>query len=386
MKKLLVTFAALPLTLLAAIEPVAPQDGASLALLPKNQKKAMSGATYAERIKALKENEKLSKGPWRTAKTLTLEWKATDGDNGGHWIIELGKKPDLSDARRWYQQSDKKKSDFEFTVPMANLEAGATYYWRITSHRHCKESWICTPRHDCAESKIAKSSPIVSFRTEDAVPRWIAIEGRVKNIRDLGGWRTADGRRVRQGLIYRGQGLNDNSVGGLNTGANRLMVADLFYMTNTLGIKTDLDLRTDRETTGMTGSPLGPSVTFVHRPSQSYERIFTDAGKKAMAENFRLASDAKNLPLYFHCIAGADRTGALAYVLNGILGVSKHDLEVDWEATFYPSPNDRCHHFDDNFAKYGTAESTLQERIALYLKECGVTEGEIARFRTLMLE
>ena len=93
--------------------------------------------------------------------------------------------------------------------------------------------------------------------------------------------------------------------------------------------------------------------------------------------------------------AGADRTGALAYVLNGVLGVSRHDLEVEWESTFYPRLPEMKNrngwnvkrHFDEGFAKYGADGGTWQRRIELYLLlDCGVTEAEIAAFKSIMLE
>ena len=41
-------------------------------------------------------------------------------------------------------------------------------------------------------------------------PRLIRV-ARVPNVRDLGGRVTEDGRRVRQGLLFRSAGLNDNA-------------------------------------------------------------------------------------------------------------------------------------------------------------------------------
>ena len=43
-------------------------------------------------------------------------------------------------------------------------------------------------------------------------------------------------------------------------------------------------------------------------------------------------------------------------------------------------------HFDAGFAKYGKPGDALQRRIELYLLDCGVTEEEIAAFRSIMLE
>ena len=102
-------------------------------------------------------------------------------------------------------------------------------------------------------------------------------------------------------------------------------------------------------------------------------------------------------------LGGADRTGSLAYVLNGVLGVSKHDLECDWESTMYPNipnvventtgkpfPNGTywrsSRHFDDGFAKYARPGDTLRDRVQAYLLDCGVTEDEIRRVREIMLD
>ena len=254
---------------------------------------------------------------------------------------------------------------------------------------------------------MAVASQTASFTTEDIPPRWITLEGKAGNIRDLGGWKTLDGRRVRQGLIYRGTGLNASSVNGDRIGRNRLTVEDVSYMKEDLGIKTDLDLRTKRELAGMVKSPLGDGVTFINQPSPAYRGLFATGGfdselcpdaKKATAENFRVFCDRANYPIYFHCIGGADRTGSLSYILCGVLGVSKHDAEVEWEATFYPELPEMTKdhagpnawrtklHFDEGFGKYGDADTSLQRRIELYLLDCGVTQEEIERFRSIMLE
>ena len=83
-------------------------------------------------------------------------------------------------------------------------------------------------------------------------------------------------------------------------------------------------------------------------------------------------------------------------VLNGALGVGKEDLERDWESTFYnegdilgvedPKHARGTQHFDAGFSKYGQPGDTLQRRIELYLLDCGVTDEEIARFRSIMTE
>jgi protein-tyrosine phosphatase len=111
-----------------------------------------------------------------------------------------------------------------------------------------------------------------------------------------------------------------------------------------------------------------------------------------MVDNFRLFCDRANYPIYFHCSGGADRTGSLAWVLNAVLGVSRHETETDWEVTFYPDMPDARpddwrgeRHFDEGFGKYGDADAPWEQRVVLYLKKHGITDGEIAAFRSIML-
>ena len=398
--------------LLAGLVPVTPIEGECVRLVPDGQKEAMRLPTLADRIRFLKakrkdEKAKKSDDCWRKSLPLVLSVKATEGEKGP-WKVLIGKSPDLSDARVWYVKVDKEdkatgrevaaeadgdKSVVRIEVPWANLEIATHYYWKVVCRGRC--GFGCHPKHGCRECTRVVETPVSTFVTEDRAPRWIAVEGRVGNIRDLGGRIGLDGRRVRQGLVYRGQGLNDNSVTGEAQGRNRLMVEDVKYLTGTLGIRTDLDLRGPGETVDLSSSPLGTGVKLVLRSSPCYRGIFEPDGMKTMVKNVRLFCDKSNYPIYFHCIGGADRTGALAYVLNGVLGVSRQEAETDWESTFYPripdenkDPNYWCResHFNEGFAKYGTADTPWNERVVLYLKACGITDAEIETFRGIMLK
>ena len=48
------------------------------------------------------------------------------------------------------------------------------------------------------------------FKTLDLAPRLIALKGRIPNCRDIGGRIGLGGRRIRQGLVFRSAGLNEN--------------------------------------------------------------------------------------------------------------------------------------------------------------------------------
>ena len=392
-------------SLFGEIVPLAPADGSTFETLTDEQIAVFGGETRTNRLKIATKLKSAPKEAWQRQRPLVLTWNATEGENEP-WRVRLSTRPDFSDGRDlWFDRralahgpvGDGKPVLWTCRVPLANLELDKTYYWQVWSDVKCSEFRCGFTYPDgcaCGKSKPGKISPVMSFRTSERPPRWIELEGRTDNVRDIGGWRTMDGGRVRMGMVYRGTAFNDNSVAGINRGRNRLTVEDVKYLTEELGIKTDLDLRSPREIAGMKESPLGPKVRFVNVSSETYQGLFTDVGKAAMAKNFRLFCDRANYPIYFHCIHGADRTGSLAYVLNGVLGVAKEDLEREWEARTYPKLSGvrnpwgerACAHYDRGFAQYGKPGDPLAERIRLYLLDCGITQSEIDDFKSIMHE
>ena len=420
----LLAFGCVAETAIGAVIPLSPTGNEVVRLLPEAQRRIMSFPTYDIRLDALmKDREGGGKAfgddgsRWRVSTPLALVWRTTDGE-GGPWRIALGEDGSFANASVWWVEGLKPDvatnglQTWKWTVPRPNLKLGRRYCWKVWSDVKCKEahahgSMMGGKCAICGQVSKVRESSVALFCTDVQPPSWISLEGRVKNIRDLGGWKTLDGRRVKQGMAFRGQGLNDNSPNGEAAGRNRLMVEDVIYLKEILGIKTDLDLRNERETAKMKLSPIGDGVSYIQRAAPLYDGIFKAVdvpdwagaeGKRAMAANFRVFCDRKNYPIYFHCIGGADRTGSLAYVLNGVLGVSRHDLEVDWESTFYPELPEmkedytgpkywrRKQYFDEGFGKYGDEKTPWNERIRLYLLDCGVTDEEITTFRDIMLE
>lgn len=378
---------------LAAIELLAPGDGAVVKLVPDVQRAVMAKESLAGR-KTLIASDGVKYGTnaaWRCSEPVVFRWRPTGGEIY-MWEFSIAKRKDFSDARVEVLTAETNADGcVEWMLPRANLEVGATYYWRVSANLVCF-TWGHPRGCGCPKARPIVTSRTRSFHTEDLAPRWIEVEGRVKNIRDIGGRRTEDGRRVRQGLVFRGQGLNDNSLDGFVRGRNRLTAEDVAYLAGTLGIRTDLDLRTPQETALMKVSPLGPSVHLILNSSCQYKEMFTPEGRRNVAENFRVFTRRENFPVYFHCIAGADRTGSLAYILESVLGVSRHDCETDWESTFYPRfPKESDGilgevHFSNGLAAYGKKGDSLRRRAELYLMDCGITKEEIEAFRSIMLE
>ena len=173
-------------------------------------------------------------------------------------------------------------------------------------------------------------------------------------------------------------------------GASRIKPEGRAIFLDQLKVKSDIDLRSDRECCGMKGSPLGESVTWFHISSSSYGGMQGSWGKAQFTKVFKVFLDEKNYPVIFHCIAGQDRTGAVAFILNGLLGVEEEELYLDWEVTGFWNPSARFNHarlfnnLINGFRKH--PGNTLREKIEHYILECGFTPEDIAKFRTIMLE
>ena len=253
----------------------------------------------------------------------------------------------------------------------------------------------------------------VTPRPEDGPPRFMAVDS-VPNMRDIGGWIGLDGRRVRLGLVYRSAAFDtgvrfrhekgyeyrfgldpvtDDEKSNIKPSVRKISDKGIHELVNVLGIRSDLDLRSPHECFGMKGSPLGDGVKWFHCPQLAYGRLGEEDARRAFAAAFRVFLDRSNYPIVFHCAGGADRTGAVAFMVNGILGVSLDDLRKDWELTAFGTShavNPGFTHkarFDRMVAVVDRQPGATQtERIVSYVKSCGFTDADISRVREIMLE
>ena len=225
----------------------------------------------------------------------------------------------------------------------------------------------------------AETSDAVTFVTEDLAPRLIRADGGT-NIRDIGAWKTADGKRLRQGMIYR-SGEMDFRV--------EIRPEGIAALTDGLGIRTDLDLR--GEAKEKTSSPLGERVNYRKLPVWDYDR-FIQGGKECgnVKEIFELFADESAYPIIFHCQGGADRAGSLAYTLESILGISEKDKFLDYDLTtlsYYwvrARTSDCWKRMLDGFAAYG-AEQSRTVQCERFLYDCGVTPETIEKIRKILI-
>ena len=230
-------------------------------------------------------------------------------------------------------------------------------------------------------------SDAARFETEDKCPRNLSVDG-VTNVRDVGGWKTADGGRVRQGLLFRGAKLAANGDG------KKILITEKGIMTlrDELGVKSEIDLRLESRLGGLTASPLGNTVRFFSRPMEDdYNTMFsTEKNLRNVRDVFALLADESNYPIYFHCSIGADRTGMIAWLVNGLCGVPEEDLWRDHLFTNFGEINGtrttgiRKAYVDKLEAAPG---KTFAEQIFNYLKDTvGVPESDLRAVIRIMKE
>ena len=244
---------------------------------------------------------------------ITLTWTVPEGaaEHVSAYTVRLWTKSDGSDAKEIALDADKTE------CALYNLFIGTTYKWTVT---------LLDDEGDSVTSSVA------TFRTDSQAPRNLCVDG-ITNVRDVGGWMTLDGGKVRQGLLYRGARLNENFT------TDEILVTEEGAKTlrDELGIKTEIDLRqttavNNRNESGdITASPLGAGVTYLARPMDYGDALITNAkNKQRVKEVFALLADESNYPIYFHCSIGTDRTGLIAWLVNGLCGVSEKNLWRDY--------------------------------------------------------
>jgi protein-tyrosine phosphatase len=166
--------------------------------------------------------------------------------------------------------------------------------------------------------------------------RTLDFEGCV-NFRDLGGYRTADGRMVAWRRLFRADGLNKL------TAADRAQLLDL-------GLTTVIDLRTLDEAEQRGSFPVDEvPVRYVGLPltdvlpatedlpdwreaayvATRYGAMVSEGGP-VLTEAIGVLASGGSLPAVMHCSAGKDRTGVLSALVLAFLGVPDETIVEDY--------------------------------------------------------
>ena len=227
-----------------------------------------------------------------------------------------------------------------------------------------------------------------TFRTAGSIHQ-VYFADKARNSRDLGGWKTLDGKTVAYRKIYRGMRINGyvNSAGKAEFRA--------------AGLKAELDLREKSSSSMSTSSYIGKDIAFYNADiTDGYVKMLTNY-KNGVKGSFEFLAQClrDNKPVYFHCAIGRDRTGTFAALVLGLLGVSEGDISKDYELTYFApdgiSTNDGgkfVYHRAKSSAYVavikhikGYKKPTFKENVEAYLLEIGVSQKDLDDICRLML-
>lgn len=251
--------------------------------------------------------------------------------------------------------------------------------------------------------------------------RRVPLEGAV-NFRDLGGYETSDGQRVKWGQVFRSDGLS------------RLTTRDRDVLKG-IGIRVVYDFRTPSEVDMAPDQlPDGTGIEYLHLPVvhgefdsvRAFERI-KEGDITWLSKDFMVKGYIRNVeefggtwgnvlkglikpesrPLVFHCTGGKDRAGVCAAIILLALGVPEdtvvydHGLSNVYIAELLESVYERIRKVGidpEKVSPYFTAPRdcilTLLDHIrevygsiSSYLRtKAGISDEEVALFRQGLLE
>ena len=323
---------------------------------------------------------------------LSIVWSS---DGSKQYTVYISEKADYSDA-------------FILTTTDAKINKG-----------------VCIPGHKYYVKVVGEKGVIKEDKISivDEPIRIVNIEG-VGNARDLGGYVTDSGAKVKYGLIYRGAELEGEN-GSRATDYGKTVLRDV------LKIRTEIDLRMSSEQKNLQTNSVG-FENYKWKPMYPYNFIIPEniddkfyaselfyhaSSTQYLKDIFGYLAEESNYPVYFHCVWGADRTGTLAFLINGLLGVGYEDLVRDYEMTTFSHSGKRTWVVDASnlsastdynlytasdlnrmnsssmyklywqiMKYYGDADGKLSTAIENYLVQaCGLDRAKIAKIRSIML-
>ena len=245
--------------------------------------------------------------------------------------------------------------------------------------------------------------------------RRIEIEG-AYNVRDIGGYKTSDGRMTRWQSFLRADNVSTLPQHSQDT------------LVSVYGVRTVIDLRRQDEIDGQPDNVLGRSsrvryhnvdivgdmvfdqVESAEPPDRihaSYRNMLDRRGLK-FGETLRVLARPGALPAMYHCMGGQDRTGIVSALLLSLAGVPTETIAADYTLTAeyrvdaYLGPNSiepEADPADYTVEAYRTRNcppevmldtlTYIDERyggVEAYVRSTGVTDEDISALRAALVD
>jgi len=266
------------------------------------------------------------------------------------YIIEIAENYNFSQSKKIFNLKEKKYN-------IKNLKLGQKIFYR-----------------GAISLKELSKANIYELKVNNIPPRNIDIPG-VKNIRDIGGYKTylINNGIIKQGLFYRSGQLNDITKEGKEIIKN-------------LGIKVEIDLREKLKNTGpyIENVEYHPISIDLGNHEERFEKL-----EEQYYKVFSLISNVDNKPIILHCLAGADRTGIMSFALLTLLGCDYDDILRDYLFTNFSDDGYRNpeEEFDVWWKKLEQYEGgNKAEKCKFWLMSKGIEEIKLERIRKIFIE
>lgn len=263
-----------------------------------------------------------------------------------------------------------------------NLIPGRTYYYTVSENDEIWEKGYFTTTGRRRMIKVSDSKG----------------RGYANNCRDLGGLEVMD-KGVRKTIEY------GHLFRGTNMDKTRQDV-EWPILLDFMNVGRDIDLR-NGETTGNNfdneGSynryrPLPQTVDYTapgFMDSNNFQDLTVNEKVYEVVMAF-INTVRSGKAVYYHCYSGADRTGYISMLIEGLLGVSEKDCSIDYELTSfcgsvggrYRTGKPTDYDFRDGIAFLRNLEGdTFQNKIENYLvNTVGIQQAAIDEFKALVLK
>ena len=306
-----------------------------------------------------------------------LTW--TDAASG-NTVISIFKNETLENPV-WTQNATDKAT----SADVYNLIPGRKYYYTISENG---EIW--------EKGYFSTTGRRRMLKVSDTKGRGFA-----NNCRDLGGLAVSDHgtpKTIKYGFLFRGTNMDRTSQN-----------VEWPILLDFMNVGRDIDLR-NGEFSGFNGNegsynryrPLPETIAYTapgFMDSNNFPDLTTVTKVREVVTAF-INTVKSGKAVYFHCYSGADRTGYIAMLIEGLLGVSEKDCSIDYELTSFSVSGKRYrigkstalgsedYDFRDGIAFLRALPGdTFQDKIETYLVgTIGISQADIDEFKSIMLQ
>lgn len=224
-------------------------------------------------------------------------------------------------------------------------------------------------------TSLSVCSMSVCAQINDSLRRVVKMEGAF-NFRDAGGYKTADGKEVVLGKIYRSDAIDKLSDRDLKTFKNK-KISTVVDFRGVEEAKKAPDRLPDHTSyllcpAGSNDLPNAQSIANMLKNKNFLFDMYGEGGLPYFGERYRplfvkLLTLQPDEALLYHCTGGRDRTGMASALFLKILGVPQDVIENDYVASnFYLAKNPTMKNMYAGLSKMsGLSDAEIKQQMEL---------------------